>query len=303
MGRKPAETIKNARTPGHITEIGMTSELYYELKVYIKSLIVPGTPAFECERLTSKESKEIYDQLTNNILNDIGPKLFPGGANGLVWPEDRNRFAEEFFNRLIVERWDSIYKAVNQVVRVLSSRIRNKYKKGESRAAGEKGDNNELKMAQDNLHKGNTTAETDDTGGKKDDITPDEYEKFAGLEQEEEEAFMIAMGQENPGANMMDEGMDPEPADQEYQAGLMMVYLRIPYIAISYLQTLTTIYSLCSALSRICPIGISNRIKLPTPTALNRYLVWLTYIKEAYHFSVIKVKVVEEIACLPFLFS
>ena len=92
MGRKSQATIRNAKIPKHLTKIAMTPEQYYELKVYIKSIILPGSPAFECEHLSSKEIKRTYSQWLKNALEVIGPKFFQEGSKGLVWPEDYNKY-------------------------------------------------------------------------------------------------------------------------------------------------------------------------------------------------------------------
>ncbi|KAG0634398.1 hypothetical protein HOY80DRAFT_1005180 [Tuber brumale] len=204
MERKSPATVKNAKIPKHITKIGMASEQYYELKLYIKSIAIPGTPAFEGERLSNKRSKLSYHQWLNNTLKDIGPKFFPEGGNGLVWPEDRDR----------------IYKAVHQVVRILSIRIRKKYHKRELRESGGNGE----EMAQDNnLGEGKAAVETDDTSGKEDDMILDEDEKYAQWEEEEEKvmALMMAMDQLNQDDDTMEEGTDAEPIELEDLLDLM----------------------------------------------------------------------------------
>ena len=70
----------------------MTPEQYSELRVYLKSIILPGSPAFEYECLGNKEIKQIYHQWLNNALKVIGPKFFQEGWEGLVWPENYNRY-------------------------------------------------------------------------------------------------------------------------------------------------------------------------------------------------------------------
>jgi len=92
MGRKSQATIRNAKIPKHITKIAMTPEQYYELKVYIKSIILPGTPAYEYERLSNKESKQIHHQWLNSVLEVMGPKFFQEGSKGLVWPVDYHKY-------------------------------------------------------------------------------------------------------------------------------------------------------------------------------------------------------------------
>jgi len=87
MVRKIPETVRTSRPPRHIVEIGMTKEQYFELKVYIKSIVLPGTPPFEGKRIDSKDT--VYRQWLNNALEEIGPRFFPKDGNGLAWPEER----------------------------------------------------------------------------------------------------------------------------------------------------------------------------------------------------------------------
>ncbi|KAG0640803.1 hypothetical protein HOY80DRAFT_1021715 [Tuber brumale] len=113
MGRKPAKTVKTVKTPKHITEIGMTPNQYFDLKVHIKSITLPGTPGFEGKRFASRDSEQVYRRWLDNALLELGPRFFPGGGKGLVWPED----------------YDGIYKAVHQVIRTLSYKIRKDHRK------------------------------------------------------------------------------------------------------------------------------------------------------------------------------
>ncbi|KAG0130844.1 hypothetical protein HOY82DRAFT_539794 [Tuber indicum] len=108
MARRPAKTVKTVKIPKHISEIGMTPSQYFDLKVHIKSITLPGTPGFEGKRFDNRDSEQVYRQWLDSVLLEIGPKFFPGGRKGLVWPEDYN----------------GIYKAVHQVVRTLSYKIR-----------------------------------------------------------------------------------------------------------------------------------------------------------------------------------
>ena len=87
MVRRSPETLRTTKSPKHIAEIGMTREQYFELKVHIKSIILPGTPAFESKRIDSKD--QVYRQWLNNALEEIGPRFFPRGGKGLIWPEER----------------------------------------------------------------------------------------------------------------------------------------------------------------------------------------------------------------------
>ncbi|PUU73705.1 hypothetical protein B9Z19DRAFT_1134599 [Tuber borchii] len=202
MGRKSRATVRNAKIPKHLTKIAMTPEQYYELKVYIKSIILPGTPAFEYEHLSSKEIKQNYHQWFKNTLEVIGPKFFQGGSKGLVWPEDYNR----------------IYKAIHQVVRALSIGIRKSYKKKEVRAVHEGAGGNEMEMTQDHDHYDGKDA--DDTD--EEDVILNEDEKYAQWEGEEEKmmAMMMGMSQENQ-VKDTSKGMDVEPIELEDLLGLM----------------------------------------------------------------------------------
>ncbi|CUS12992.1 unnamed protein product [Tuber aestivum] len=111
MGRKSTETIKTSKTPKYIAETGMTPNQYFDLKVHIKSITLPGTPGFEGKRFSSRESERAYRQWLHNALLQLGPKFFPGGGKGLAWPQD----------------YEGIHKAVHQVVRSLSYKIRKNY--------------------------------------------------------------------------------------------------------------------------------------------------------------------------------
>ncbi|RPA95881.1 hypothetical protein L873DRAFT_1812217 [Choiromyces venosus 120613-1] len=104
-------TVKKARVPKNITKIGMTPEQYYELKVYIKTIVVPGTPPFDFRPLATHEQKVAYHQWVANALKTIGPRFFPGGAGTLVWPRDQ----------------DKIYSTISGVVHVLRPGCRKNY--------------------------------------------------------------------------------------------------------------------------------------------------------------------------------
>lgn len=98
MGRKSAETVHSIKTPKHILEIGMTPDEYFDLKVDIKSIIaLPGMPGFEGKRFNSKENEKAYRQWLHNALLQLGPKFFPKGGKGLVWPEDYDRYVPSWF--------------------------------------------------------------------------------------------------------------------------------------------------------------------------------------------------------------
>lgn len=98
MGRKSAETVHSVKTPKHILEIGMTPDEYFDLKVDIKSIIaLPGMPGFEGKRFNSKENEKAYRQWLHNALLQLGPKFFPKGGKGLVWPDDYDRYVPSWF--------------------------------------------------------------------------------------------------------------------------------------------------------------------------------------------------------------
>jgi len=88
MESESLEITRADKPSNHITENGMTPEAYNELKVYIKSIILPGSPAFEYSGPGNMESKMVYHQWFDNALEEIGPRFFPRDSNGLVWPED-----------------------------------------------------------------------------------------------------------------------------------------------------------------------------------------------------------------------
>ncbi|RPA95855.1 hypothetical protein L873DRAFT_1845693 [Choiromyces venosus 120613-1] len=202
MSGNSQKTLKNARMPKHITEIGMTTAQYYELKVYLKSIILPGTPPFGS--LQNSDSKRAHRQWLNNALREIGPRFFPGGVEGLVWPKD----------------YDEIYNVVHQAVRVMSIGMRKQYEK-EQGDAQKNGDNDvEMEIVQDGeLGGAATSGEADFGEGVK---ALDEDETYAEWEKEEEmmRAMIEEMEKDIPVEDMM-EGMDAEPLELEYMLELM----------------------------------------------------------------------------------
>ncbi|RPA88324.1 hypothetical protein L873DRAFT_1503488, partial [Choiromyces venosus 120613-1] len=111
MVRKPISAAKRVTTPKHITVTGMTPARYYQLKLHIKSILIPGTPALNNNRFADKENMEAHRQWLSNALEVIGPRFFPTGGNGYSWPQDQN----------------GIYKAVHLVIRELSLKIRSRH--------------------------------------------------------------------------------------------------------------------------------------------------------------------------------
>ncbi|RPB00600.1 hypothetical protein L873DRAFT_1788952 [Choiromyces venosus 120613-1] len=97
--------------PKYITITGMTPENYFNLKVHIKTLLLPGTPGFEKKPWGNKESTPIYREWLNQVLDTIGPQFFPEGGSGLVWPT----------------HYEGIYKAIRNVVVDLSWKMRKGY--------------------------------------------------------------------------------------------------------------------------------------------------------------------------------
>ncbi|CUS12685.1 unnamed protein product [Tuber aestivum] len=208
MGRTTRETIRNAKISKQITQTSMTPEQYSELKVYIKSIILPGTPAFEGERLGTKESKQIYKKWLNSVLEEVGPRFFPGGAKGWVWPENRYE----------------IYKAIHQVVRTLSIRVRRDYQKRELTTSREEGGDNEMVMAQDNdFYEHRMVDDTDVANVKVDVMISDKDKKY--VQRDQGEGKMLALnemaGKENQDDDMMEEEMDAEPIELEDLLGSM----------------------------------------------------------------------------------
>ncbi|RPB00597.1 hypothetical protein L873DRAFT_1842982 [Choiromyces venosus 120613-1] len=108
MDKSSLSTHKTTKTPKYITVTGMTPTQYYHLKLYIKSILLPGTPALNKQCFETQQSLEVYQQWLNNALEVIGPRFFPVGGSGYIWPTDHER----------------IYKAVHFVVRDLSWKIR-----------------------------------------------------------------------------------------------------------------------------------------------------------------------------------
>ncbi|CUS12669.1 unnamed protein product [Tuber aestivum] len=219
MGRKSLGATRKSRIPKHITEISMASDKYYELKVYIKSVVVPGTPAFEFRRLGHGANKKSYHLWLHNILEEVGPRLFPSGVRGLVWPEDHHK----------------IYKAVHQVVRVLSVGIRKGYYRRNPRAVQRGSSDDEIEMTQDGEpHEG----EAGDTDTEEDVAVLDEDERYAQWKQEEEKMRVIlaAADQENQDDDTVEEGMDAEPIELEDLLGLMKpeVFANFPNVDDEY---------------------------------------------------------------------
>ncbi|RPA95857.1 hypothetical protein L873DRAFT_1791961 [Choiromyces venosus 120613-1] len=115
MEKKYQGTKRSAPIPKHITSIGMSTEQYYELKVFIKLTVLPGTPCYDMRLSKGKEGRESSRKWLDSALGEIGPRLFPRGGKGLVWPEN----------------YTEIYGAVYTVIRSLSANIRKDYKKKE----------------------------------------------------------------------------------------------------------------------------------------------------------------------------
>ncbi|KAG0128091.1 hypothetical protein HOY82DRAFT_612524 [Tuber indicum] len=188
MGGNSLEKNGFTESPNYATEIGMTPEQYHELKVYIKSIILPGTPAFGCTRLGDKESKKAYHQWFNNALEEIGPKIFPKGGKGLVWPED----------------YAGIYMAVHEVVQILRIGIGGGCGEGDDFEAveGETKGCDEMEMAEDDgLSEGESA---DDTDLEEDDEIVDEQ-----IAQDEQENQMM-MGEDYRNRLAMEEGVETD---------------------------------------------------------------------------------------------
>ncbi|KAG0637645.1 hypothetical protein HOY80DRAFT_971944 [Tuber brumale] len=200
MAKKSLGTTRKTRVPKHITKIAMTPEQYYELKVYIKSLILPGTPAFEYKRLSSHKNKQIYREWFKNALEDIGPRFFPSGTRGLAWPED----------------YAHIHHAVHQVERALSIGIRRNYEKREFRAVQRETGSEGMEMAQDDELNEGAAGDTDAEEGA---MMLGEKQKYAQWEQEK---VVVAMDQENQDDDTMEEEINAEPIELEDFLDLMM---------------------------------------------------------------------------------
>ncbi|KAG0633405.1 hypothetical protein HOY80DRAFT_1006036 [Tuber brumale] len=201
MGGNSLKTNEVTKSPNYITEIGMASEQYYELKVYIKSIILPGAPAFECNHLGDNESKKAYHQWFNNALEEIGPRFFPqGGA----------------FNGLRLLRYNRIYKAVHEIVQVLSIGIRKDYEKTDNLGVVEREteDCDEVEMVQDyELYDGESASDTD----FEENDEPVDVEVAWG----EKEDRMIVMGQNYKNRQAMEEGVEAAAIGLEDVLGLM----------------------------------------------------------------------------------
>ncbi|RPB00599.1 hypothetical protein L873DRAFT_1805077 [Choiromyces venosus 120613-1] len=72
--------------PKYIKVTGMTAAGYFDLKVHMKTLLLPGTPGFEKRQFGNKECMDIYRNWLNYALETIGPRFFPEGGSGLIWP-------------------------------------------------------------------------------------------------------------------------------------------------------------------------------------------------------------------------
>jgi len=89
MGRKCAQTGYAPKTPKHFIEIGMTPREYFDLKVYVESVMaLPGFPGYGGQCFASTENREAYRQWLHNVLLQLGPKFFPLGGKKLAWPVD-----------------------------------------------------------------------------------------------------------------------------------------------------------------------------------------------------------------------
>ncbi|KAG0635524.1 hypothetical protein HOY80DRAFT_1025005 [Tuber brumale] len=228
MGRKSLGATRKAKIPKHITKIAMTSEKYYDLKVYIKSIIIPGTPAFECNRLGNNSSKQAYRLWLHNLIEEIGPRFFPTGGRGLAWPED----------------YDQICKAVHQVVRALSIGIRKSYKMRGLGAVKETG-REKMEMAQGGeLHGG---AAADNTDAEEEVMMLNGHEVYVERVQEEER-MMMAMDQGNQDNNTMDEDMNAEPIEMEDLLDAMMkpeVFANFPNLDDEYFDWYEVVDPMC----------------------------------------------------------
>ncbi|KAG0129959.1 hypothetical protein HOY82DRAFT_610102 [Tuber indicum] len=205
MAKNSPNTIKTAKTPKHIIEISMTPEKYYELKVYLKSILLPGTPPVECKRLDIGDNKRVYRQWINNALEEIGPKFFPGGrGKGLVWPEDHV----------------GIYKAVHQVVRALSIGVRNNYKKNGGLVAVEEHINrDEMGMAQ---------GDSDVEG------VVEAVDKEVSKETQKDEVMAIMTNQDDQNEDSLEEWMDAPAIELEDLLGVKIgpeMFAHIPDLA------------------------------------------------------------------------
>ncbi|PUU73151.1 hypothetical protein B9Z19DRAFT_1164626 [Tuber borchii] len=202
MVRRSPETVRTTKLSKHITEIGMTAKRYFELKVYIKSIILPGTPAFESKRIDSKD--QVYRLWPKNALQEIGPRFFPRGGNGLVWPEERAR----------------ISRAVHQVIRALAAKIKLNYKVELVVAGNGTGDG--VEMARDNEHY---------EGGDADDTDPEEDVVMADekvLPEEQGNGVMIMIDQNDQAEKRMEEEMETTAIELEGLFALMQACLQIP---------------------------------------------------------------------------
>ncbi|KAG0123931.1 hypothetical protein HOY82DRAFT_618548 [Tuber indicum] len=136
------------KSQNYFTEIGMAQEQCHELKVYITSMILPGAPAFECNGLGDKESKNTYNEWINNALEEIGPRFFPQGDKGLAWPED----------------YVGISMTVHEVVQLLSIAIGDDCGETDNSGAVEKMTEgcDEMEMTQnDEISEGESAGDTD----------------------------------------------------------------------------------------------------------------------------------------------
>ncbi|KAG0130843.1 hypothetical protein HOY82DRAFT_648006 [Tuber indicum] len=193
MARISATTIRAAKAPKHIINIGMSPDEYFELKIHIKSIVVPGTPGFEGKRSRNKVE---YRRWLGQALEEIGPKFFPGGGKRLVWPVD----------------YDRIYGAVDQVIQALGYKIRRDHKKVEGLEVDKGEKNDEMGMVENGEH---CEGGLDDTN-----IDEDAFMIDPEFAQEKKQVMEIsAMGQndvdgEAAGAKMEPE-MEPGPTELE----------------------------------------------------------------------------------------
>ncbi|RPB00595.1 hypothetical protein L873DRAFT_1788949 [Choiromyces venosus 120613-1] len=177
MSTTPSTTVKTANIPKYITKTGMSVTRYFDLKVYIKSILHPGTPGFKDKRFETAKEVDEYRQWLDHALETIGPRFFPSGGSGLLWPRD----------------YDGIYKAVHMVVRDLSYKLRKAYEKT---AGQEREQSAKMEMEGDAEGDGIGTARGVPSHNSEDYVkylrdTTQEHNHNHGKEEAEEEEVML----------------------------------------------------------------------------------------------------------------
>ncbi|RPA95858.1 hypothetical protein L873DRAFT_1845696 [Choiromyces venosus 120613-1] len=201
MPRRSSETIKTTKPPKYIADTGMNAEGYYYLKIYIKSIIVPGTPPLEYDRFDVKD--DVYCQWLHNALKEIGPRFFPGGEGALVWPLD----------------YTEIFKTVHRAIRVLTPKIKHHYREFGRGYFENQALDNQTDSAQAEAYDADDSGDTEVENGEPENCD-DDYDGDTAVEEdammvdgevvpeELDEEITLITDQDDQGEYMRDKRMD-----------------------------------------------------------------------------------------------